>query len=175
MKTDYWESSSQNNPQRIWAKIYHWKDRWQQSCGHAVIHISYLPTFGGWQIEPETEVINIFTAWYKSSSLLDSQSCLWRFRKLQSGNKGCVRGSRRAEALTSVISRGWEAFWDFWKCPSLYLFTDLHFSACSDFQKKKMAQEIFTYLTKFSGLLGFNFFLTLIVQSLIFVCLYVYY
>lgn len=135
MKTDYWESSSQNNPQRIWAKIYHWKDRWQQSCGHAVIHISYLPTLGGWQIEPETEVINIFTAWYKSSSLLDSQSCLWRFMKLQSANKGCGRGSRRAKALTSVISRGWEAFWDFWKRPSLYLFTDLHFSAWSDFQK----------------------------------------
>lgn len=172
MKTDYWESSSQNNPQRIWAKIYHWKDRWQQSCGHAVIHISYLPTFGGWQIEPETEVINIFTAWYKSSSLLDSQSCLWRFMKLQSANKGCVRSYRRAKALTSVImdERPSGIFGNVPVCTYLQIFIFL-----PGVIFRKIAQEIFTYLTKFSGLLGFNFFLTLIVQSLIFVCLYVYY
>lgn len=39
----------------------------------------------------------------------------------------------------------------------------------------EIAQKIFTHPIKFSELLGFNFFLNYIVESLIFICLHVYY
>lgn len=140
MKTDYWGRSSQNNPQRIWTKIYHWKDQWQQSCRHAVIHISSPPRFGGWQ----TEVINIFTARHKSSLLVYSQSCLWPLIKVQSDNKGCVRSSRLAKELTAVLSRAWEASGGLLMTQSAPIYKS---STLPGVTFTKIYRKIFMYLT----------------------------